>query len=98
MARSNGGGQELTWKPYGKRKGKVVKGGQWVKGIDGKQKSFGSAFRKPDRKAYGTALAKMRDDTEEQGEECQLQKVARAFRDAKVKALGMPSRLDWVGS
>lgn len=93
MARSNSSGKELTWKPYGKRKGKVVKGGQWVKVIDGKQKSFGSASRKSDRKAYGAALAKMRDYTEEQGEERQLQKVARAFMDAKVKALGMPSGL-----
>ncbi len=96
MARSNSSGKELTWKPYGKRKGKVIKGGQWVKVVDGKQKSFGSASRKSDRKAYGAALAKMRDYTEEQGEERQLQKVARAFMDAKVKALGMPSGLGTI--
>lgn len=60
MARTSSDEFELTWKPYGNRKGKRIKGGQWVKVIDGKQKSFGSASMKSDRQGYREALKKYR--------------------------------------
>jgi len=79
---------ELTWKPHGKRKGKKVNGGRWVKVIDGKQISFGTGKRKSDKAGYNKAVAAYKTLCEQRDRDEDLAKLARAYYRGRAEAMG----------
>lgn len=87
MAHKNRSKTKLTWKPYGSRKGKPVPGGQWVKVVNGKQRSFGTATSKSNRSAYLEAQAnyeRFLDDQRQLNLAKQAIQVLRAYAHAPL--------------